>query len=167
VPRQVSLVGVGLLVTTAVEIVLFVLVARWLGVGPTVLLVLATSLLGGWLLRSAGLRAWRGLRAAATAGRPPGQEVSQGLLGLLSGLLLVLPGFLTDVLGLALLAPPVRRVAGRGVQRLAERRMPSALAGDVFGPRRVRVRRGPAHQPTPGGAPPPGEAPIEGEIVDR
>jgi UPF0716 protein FxsA len=167
VPRQVSLVGVGLLLTAIVEIVLFVLVARWLGIGPTILLVLATSLLGMWLLRSAGLRAWRGLRAAASAGRPPGQEVSQGLAGLLSGLLLALPGFLTDAVGLVLLAPPVRRLAGRGVQRVAERRMPSAVAGDVFGPRRVRVRRGPVHQPTAGGAPPPGETPIEGEIVDR
>jgi UPF0716 protein FxsA len=102
------------------------------------------------------------------AGRPPGPEVSRGLLGLLSGLLLVLPGFLTDLVGVVLLAPPVRRIAGRTVQRVAERRMPSGLAGDVFGPRRVRVRRGPVYEPTPGGPPTPsGDAPIEGEIVDR
>lgn len=167
VPRRLSTVGAGLLLTLLVEIVLFVLVARWLGVAPTILLVLATSLLGGWLLRRGGLRAWRGLRAAGVAGRPPGPEVSQGLLGLLSGALLVVPGFLTDLVGLVLLAPPVRRVAGRGVQRIAERRLSSATAGDLFGPRRVRVRRGPAYEPTPGAAPPPGGAPIEGEIVDR
>jgi UPF0716 protein FxsA len=156
------------LLTVVVEVALFILVAHWLGVGLTILLVLATSLLGAWLLRTAGLRAWRGLRAAGMAGRAPGPEVSRGLLGLLSGLLLVLPGFLTDLVGLVLLAPPVRRVAGRTVQRLAERRMPSGLAGDVFGPRRVRVRRGPAYQPAPDGPPAPsGDAPIEGEIVDR
>jgi len=150
-----------------VEIALFVVVTHWLGIGPTLLLVVATSLLGAWLLRTAGLRAWRGLREAGMAGRPPGREVSQGLLGLLSGLLLVLPGFLTDLVGLVLLAPPVRRLAGRGVTRVAERRMPSGLAGDVFGPRRVRVRRGPAYQPTPDGpAAPAADAPIEGEIVD-
>jgi UPF0716 protein FxsA len=151
-------VGIGLLVTVVVEIVLFVLVAHWIGVGLTILLVLATSLLGAWLLRESGIRAWRGLRAAGMAGRPPGPEVNQGLLGLLSGVLLVVPGFFTDLIGVALLAPPVRRVAGRGVQRIAERRMSSAAAGTVFGPRRVRVR--------PGGAPPDSE-PIEGEIVDQ
>jgi UPF0716 protein FxsA len=164
-PRA-SLVGVSLLLTVIVEIVLFILVAHWLGVGLTILLVLATSLLGAWIVRTAGLRAWRRLRAAGMAGRPPGPEVSRGLLGLLSGLLLVLPGFLTDAVGLALLAPPVQRVAGRGVQRIAERRMSSAAAGNLFGPRRVRVRRGEAYRPAPDGPPPPGDAPIEGEIVD-
>jgi UPF0716 protein FxsA len=158
VPQRVSLVGIGLLVTVVAEIVVFVLVAQWIGVALTILLVLASSLVGAWLLRNSGLRAWRGLREAGLAGRPPGPEVSQGLLGLLSGLLLVVPGFLTDLVGLALLAPPLRRLAGRGAQRAAERRMSSAAAGTVFGPRRVRVR--------PGGAPTDGE-PIEGEIVDR
>lgn len=157
-PQRTGLVGLGLLVTLVAEIVVFVLVAHWIGVGLTILLVLASSLVGAWLLRAAGLRAWRGLRAAGMAGRAPGPEVSQGLLGLLSGLLLVVPGFLTDVVGLVLLVPPVRRLAGHGAQRVAERRMSSAAAGTVFGPRRVRVR--------PGG--PPSEAePIEGEIVDR
>jgi UPF0716 protein FxsA len=154
----VSLVGIGLLLTVAVEIALFVLVAQWIGVGLTILLVLATSLLGTWLLRASGIRAWRGLRAAGMAGRPPGPELTQGLLGLLSGVLLVVPGFLTDLIGVALLAPPVRRVAGRGVQRIAERRISSGTAGTVFGPRRVRVRYG---------GPPTQSEPIEGEIVDR
>jgi UPF0716 protein FxsA len=88
--------------------------------------------------------------------------VSDGLLGLLGGVLLVVPGFLTDLVGLALLVPPVRRGARSGVRRLAERRVPSALAGDLFGPRRVRVRvrRGPPPPPDDAGAP------IEGEIVD-
>jgi UPF0716 protein FxsA len=140
------------------EIVIFVLVAHWLGVALTILLVLASSLVGAWLLRESGLRALRGLRSAGMSGRAPGAELSQGLLGLLSGLLLVVPGFLTDLAGLALLVPPVRRLAGRGAQRVAERRMSSATAGTVFGPRRVRVR--------PGGPPSEGE-PIEGEIVDR
>jgi UPF0716 protein FxsA len=157
VPQRVSLVGIGLLVAVVAEIVGFVLVAHWIGVALTILLVLASSLVGAWLLRNSGLRAWRGLREAGLAGRPPGREVTQGLLGLLSGLLLVVPGFLTDLVGLALLAPPVRHLAGRGAQRVAERRMSSATAGTVFGPRRVRVRPG---------VPTDGET-IEGEIVDR
>jgi UPF0716 protein FxsA len=160
---RVSLVGVGLLVTVVAEIVAFVLVAHWIGVGLTILLVLATSLLGAWMLRNAGLRAWRGLRDAGMTGQRPGPEVTQGLLGLLSGVLLVLPGFLTDLVGVALLAPPVRRVAGRGAQRVVERRVSSAAAGTLFGPRRVRVYTG---GPPSEAGPVEGE-PIEGEIVDR
>jgi UPF0716 protein FxsA len=158
VPQRVSLVGLGVLVTVVAEIVVFVLVAHWIGAALTILLVLASSLVGAWLLRQSGLRALRGLRSAGRSGRGPGPELSQGLLGVLSGLLLVVPGFLTDLVGLALLAPPVRRLAGRGAQRVAERRMSSAAAGTVFGPRRVRVRTG--------GRASEGE-PIEGEIVDR
>lgn len=156
--RRLALTVLGLLVVGVVEIALLVLAVRQLGVLLTVLLVLATSLLGGWLLRREGGRAWRALRTAATEGRPVGPEVTDGVVGLVSALLLVVPGFLTDLVGLALRVPVARRVAGAGVQRFAERRFSSALAGEVFGPRRVRVRRS---APVPAD-----ETPIEGEIVD-
>src|SRR5262249_30941779 len=120
----------------------------------------ATRVLGSGSLRREGTRAWQALRAAANAGQPVGQQASDGAVGLLSALLLVLPGFLTDAVGLALRLPVARRAAGAGVRGLAERRVNPALAGDLFGPRRVRVRRG---------TPPPAQddgAPIEGEIVD-
>ena len=76
--------------------------------------------------------------------------------------------------GLLLLVPPVRRLARAGVQRAAERRVSSMVAGDLFGPRRVRVRRGaPAAPPPVDGdrrRPPPAVdrrgGPIEGEIVE-
>jgi UPF0716 protein FxsA len=157
--QRLGLIALGLLLLAVAEIVLLVLVARQIGLALTLLLVLATALLGGWLLRREGIRAWRALRRASMDGRPPGAEVSDGLLGLLSGVLLLVPGFLTDLTGLALLVPPIRRVARSGVRRLAERRVPSTLAGDLFGPRRVRVRRGPPQ-------PPDDSTPIEGEIVD-
>ncbi|GAA5181004.1 hypothetical protein GCM10023322_14610 [Rugosimonospora acidiphila] len=163
--RVVGLAAIGLIVLIAAEIVAFVLVAHWLGALLAVVLLLALSLVGGGLLRREGARAWRRLRAAGMDGRPMGSDVSQGLLGLLGGLLLAVPGFITGVLGLALLVPPVRRLAGVGMQRLAERQLSSAVAGDLFGPRRVRVRPGqPLHDPQPSGAQ--RGAPIEGEIID-
>jgi len=158
-PRQrLGLIGIGLLVTAVIEITLLVLVAQRIGVGLTILLVLAGVLLGAWLLQREGVRAWRALRRATADGRPVGPEVSDGLVGLLSALLLVVPGFVTDVLGLALLVPPVRRGARVIVRRTVERRFSSAVAGDLFGPRqvRVKVRRGT----------PETDEPIEGEIVD-
>src|SRR5438874_9582765 len=115
--RRAGLVAGGLVALAILEIVAFVLVANWIGIGWTILLVLATSLLGGWLLRREGLRAWRAFREVAESGRPPGAEVSRGLLGLGGAMLLAVPGFITDLVGLALLLPPVRAAAGMGVQR--------------------------------------------------
>jgi UPF0716 protein FxsA len=158
--RRLALTVLGLLVVGVLEIALLVFVVHQVGVLLTVLLVLATSLLGGWLLRREGGRAWRALRAAANDGRPVGREVTDGVVGLAGALLLVIPGFLTDLVGLALRVPVARRVAGSGVQRFAERRFSSALAGEVFGPRRVRVRR---TAPVPADE---DDTPIEGEIVD-
>lgn len=159
--RWVFLAGV---VTAAAEVAVFILVGHWIGWGWTLLLVLAASLAGAALLQRESVEAWRRLREAARSGRPPGGQVIEGLVGLIGALLLAVPGLLTGVVGGLLLVPPLRRLAGREVERRAERRLPSATAGDLFGPRRVRVRVR-RDQPRPaepdGGAGPT----IEGEIV--
>ncbi|MET9302022.1 FxsA family protein [Micromonospora aurantiaca] len=177
--RGLKYVPPALLLFALLELTVFVLVGRAVGFGPAVLLVFGASLLGLVLLRREGMRAWRGFRAAAQAGRPPGAEVTDGLVGLLGALLLALPGLVSGVVGLLLLVPPLRRLAGGGVRRATERRVSSMVAGDLFGPRRVRVYRGaPQPAPEPAPAPSPGPAPspqpvtdpgkaIEGEIVDR
>ncbi|MFU8851832.1 FxsA family protein [Micromonospora sp. SL1-18] len=162
----------ALLLLALLELIVFILVGRGVGFGAALLLVLAASLLGLVLLRREGMRAWRGFRAAAESGQPPGPRVTDGLVGLAGALLLALPGLVTGAVGLLLLVPPVRRLARAGTQRAAERRVSSVVAGDLFGPRRVRVRRG-APQPPPTTMPPqqqqpvaePGAA-IEGEIVE-
>ncbi|MER7993036.1 FxsA family protein [Micromonospora chalcea] len=177
--RGLKYVPPALLLLALLELTVFVLVGRAVGFGAAVLLVFGASLLGLVLLRREGMRAWRGFRAAAQAGRPPGPEVTDGLVGLLGALLLAMPGLVSGVVGLLLLLPPMRRLAGGGVRRATERRVSSMVAGDLFGPRRVRVYRGaprptqqPAPSPSPGPAPTPqpvtdpGKA-IEGEIVDR
>ncbi|MFG1721343.1 FxsA family protein [Micromonospora chalcea] len=177
--RGLKYVPPALLLLTLLELAVFVLVGRAVGFGAAVLLVFGASLLGLVLLRREGMRAWRGFRAAAQAGRPPGPEVTDGLVGLLGALLLAMPGLFSGVVGLLLLLPPLRRVAGGGVRRATERRVSSMVAGDLFGPRRVRVYRGapqPTPQPTPSPSPGPAPSPqpvtdpgkaIEGEIVDR
>ncbi|MFK3984398.1 FxsA family protein [Micromonospora sp. NPDC050397] len=168
--RGLRLVPLALLLAVVVEISVFVLVGHAIGFGWTILLVLAASVLGLALLRREGMRAWRGFRSAAQAGTPPGGQVIDGLVGLLAGLLLAVPGLVSAAVGLLLVVPPVRVLARRGVQVATERRVSAMVAGDLFGPRRVRVRRG-APQPTPPAAdqPPPPPAAggaIEGEIVE-
>ncbi|PPA59257.1 FxsA family protein [Micromonospora chalcea] len=177
--RGLKYVPPALLLLALLELTVFVLVGRAVGFGAAVLLVFGASLLGLVLLRREGMRAWRGFRAAAQEGRPPGPEVTDGLVGLLGALLLAMPGLVSGVVGLLLLLPPMRRLAGGGVRRATERRVSSMVAGDLFGPRRVRVYRGapqPTPQPTPSPSPGPAPTPqpvtdpgkaIEGEIVDR
>ncbi|WBB68768.1 FxsA family protein [Micromonospora sp. WMMD812] len=170
--RGLRFVPLAMLVAVVLELAVFVLVGRAVGFGAAVLLVFAASLLGLALLRREGMRAWRGFRAAAESGQPPGRQVTDGLVGLLGALLLAVPGLVSGLVGLLLLVPPVRRLARGGVQRTAERRVSSMVAGDLFGPRRVRVRRGaPQPTPRPDTEQPPvvvdGGRAIEGEIVER
>ncbi|MEW2475001.1 FxsA family protein [Micromonospora gifhornensis] len=178
--RSLRFVPLALLVSVVAELAVFVLVGRAIGFGAATLLVFAASLLGMVLLRREGIRAWRGFREAAQSGRPPGRQVTDGLVGLLGALLLATPGLVSGLVGVVLLVPPVRKVARGGMQRAAERRVSSMTAGDLFGPRRVRVYRGApqpdeATRPEPTGpaAPRPPAAPvvdngqaIEGEIVE-
>lgn len=167
--RGLRFVPLALLLAALVELAVFVAVGRAAGFGIAVLAVFAASLLGMALLRREGMRAWRGFQTAARAGQPPGTQVTDGLVGLLGALLLATPGLLSGALGLVLLVPPVRRLARAGARRTAERRVSSMVAGDLFGPRRVRVHRGTPQQQQPAAAEPTvvdGGQPIEGEIVE-
>jgi UPF0716 protein FxsA len=92
----------------AAELFVAIKVAEAIGVLATVLLLLVTWPLGTWVLRAQGRAAWRRLGAAVTAGRSPGREVLDGVLILLGGLLLIVPGFLSDALGAIALFPPTR-----------------------------------------------------------
>lgn len=90
------------------EIYVAILVAEAIGVLPMVLLLIAGWPLGLWALRSQGRVAWRRLGDAVAAGRAPGREVLNGALVVLGGMLMLVPGFITDVLGAVLLLPPTR-----------------------------------------------------------
>lgn len=123
------------------EIVALIAVGQLIGLSWAVLVLLLASLAGLILLRREGLRAWRGFQQALAAGQPPGRQVTDGLVGLGGALLLTVPGLLTGAAGLVLLAPPVRALAREKVRAGAERRMPAARAGQLFGPRWVRVHQ--------------------------
>ncbi len=102
------------------EIIVILQVGAAIGGWWTAGLLVADSLLGAWLLRVEGRRAWREFRVALEEGRWPGDEVAQGALVIVGGTLLLTPGFLTDVLGFLFLLGPTRRiVAGRIRARVA------------------------------------------------
>jgi len=99
------------------ELFVAVKVAEAIGVLLTILLLVASWPVGSWLLRSTGRHAWQRLSAAVAGGRPPGRPVIDGALGLAGGVLFLVPGFITDVLGAALLLSPIRALARRAIER--------------------------------------------------
>lgn len=96
---------VAFLLLPLVEIALFVLVGGWIGLWPTLALVVGTTIGGALLLRSLGRRAVEDLRRGTGRGMAPGDLALKAM----AGMLLILPGFLTDTCGLLLLVPPLRR----------------------------------------------------------
>ena len=104
------------------ELFVAIKVAEAIGVLLTVILLLASWPIGMWLTKAEGRAAWRRLSAAAAAGRPPGREGIDGALVLAGGLLLIVPGFITDVLGLVLLAP-TRKLAREVIARNFQSRL--------------------------------------------
>ncbi|MEV6687571.1 FxsA family membrane protein [Streptomyces sp. NPDC051130] len=129
------------------EIWLLSLVAGAAGGFTVALLVIGGMLLGGVVIKRAGRRAFRNLTAGfqqAQQGKAPtAQQPGQGnALVMLAGLLLILPGLLSDAVGLLLLLPPVRALAARRFARSLERSMTSASGGFGAAYQQVRI-----HQP--------------------
>lgn len=127
------------------EIAVIVLAARWLGGWVVFWLMVATSLLGGWVVRNEGIRAWTALSEAVRAGRAPERGKHASRAAIAGGFLLMLPGFITDLVGAALVLPPTRGPTTRLLSRF---------------------RPAPAVRPGPYAGPPPRAEVIQGEIVD-
>ncbi len=92
------------------EVAVLVATGRLIGGWPTVGLMLATSLLGAWLTQREGRRTWTALRRAFAENRMPTGELADGVLIMIGGLFLLLPGFISDVIGLICLLPFTRPV---------------------------------------------------------
>jgi UPF0716 protein FxsA len=106
-----------------VELYVILQVGDAIGAVPTILILVADSLLGSWLLRSQGRAVWRQFNATMAAGRVPHRELLDGVAVIFGGAFLITPGFITDVIGLALLIPPTRSVIRRFVVGRIGRRL--------------------------------------------
>jgi len=124
------------LVVPVVEIYVIVQVGQEIGVLPTVGLLVVESLVGAWLVKREGHRAWQALKAAVGRGRLPSGELADAALVLVGGTLLLTPGFVTDVFGFFLVLPLTRPLARRLLAVLAARRAATVVrrAGRSRGP---------------------------------
>lgn len=120
---------IALLVVPLVEIYMIVQVGQSIGALPTILLLIADGVLGAWLVRREGRRAWAALQQAIGSGRMPSKELADGALVLVGGTLLLTPGFLTDIVGFFLLLPFTRPIARRSVIAFATRWFGKAVVG--------------------------------------
>lgn len=98
------------LVVPIVELAVIIQVGQWLGVLPTLVILILMSIIGATLMKHEGLGVLRRAQLQVRAGRAPGREVADGFLIVLGGALMLTPGFVTDGVGMALLLPPVRAV---------------------------------------------------------
>lgn len=122
------ILGFFFLIVPLIELAILIEVGQQIGVGPTILLLIAMSILGAFLAKREGLAVWTRFRATLARGEVPSNELIDGVLVLFGAALLLTPGFLTDVLGIALLIPAsragVRRVVMKSGGWLVAKRFP-------------------------------------------
>ena len=127
------------LVVPLIELAIIIQVGQSIGLVWTIVILVADSVLGSLLVRSQGRTAWRRFTEAIQAGRPPAREVMDGVLVIGGGALLLTPGFVSDLVGIALLLPPTRAVVRRIVLRRVMKRMTASLTGAAAGAPRARA----------------------------
>lgn len=134
-------------VVPLVEIWTILQVGRVIGPWWTIALLVLDSIIGSWIIRREGGRAWAALREALNAGRMPASELADAALILIGGTLMLTPGFVTDGVGILLILPMTRPVARRMLTTVVERRL---LAG------------GNSRRP----GPPAGGPVVQGDVID-
>jgi UPF0716 protein FxsA len=117
------------------EVTLLLRLGEQLGALPTLGLLVLSALLGMSLARSEGARVMRQVQAALAQGRMPDEAMVSGALVVAGGALLVVPGVITDVVGLLLLFPPSRRLVSRRLRRSFEGRVVQMGGMGPFPPR--------------------------------
>lgn len=153
---------VAFVVVPLVEIFVLIQVGQVIGPGWTILLLIGDSILGTWLIRREGGRAWAALRTALNSGRMPAKELADGALILIGGTLMLTPGFVTDLLGIVLILPFTRPFARRALTGVVTRRLIGAGAA-AYMPR-TGPQSAPGNQQRP--HPNPDGPVVEGEVVD-
>jgi UPF0716 protein FxsA len=105
------------------EIYVLLQVGHAIGALNTLGLLILISIVGAWLAKREGVGVLRRMQAAINAGRVPGTELIDGFLILLAAALMLTPGFLTDIVAILLLLPPVRAGMRRTLRRVLARRI--------------------------------------------
>lgn len=104
-------------VAPLIELGVVIAVADWIGILPTIALLIAMSAFGVWLVKREGVGVMRRTLLALDRGEVPGAELLDGSMLAIAGLLCIVPGFISGIIGLLLLIGPIRRPVGRRLVR--------------------------------------------------
>jgi UPF0716 protein FxsA len=163
-----ALLAVLLVAIPILEVWLLVQVGQSLGLLSTVLILLVEVIVGLLLMRHEGSRAWKALNDAFTKGKVPTGELADAALILVGGVLLMLPGFLTDVIGFVFLLRWTRPFARKLIAFFVARRI-NRLGIPAMRARLDRenlIEGETAESPSPGGREPKDLTIISGEIEE-
>jgi UPF0716 protein FxsA len=158
------------IVVPIVELYVIVQVADVIGVLETIALLIVVAILGSWLLKRQGMAAWSRFRLAMAEGRVPTEEITDGMMIMFGGALLLTPGFVSDALGFVLLFPPTRAVvkaaSRRTIKRWVLRR--TGTSG-IYAARVIRVERDAKKSERPPGSAPSDKHPaaLEDDSPDK
>ena len=111
------------IIVPILEIYVIIQVGQVIGAWWTIVLLIADSIFGSWLIRREGRRAWAALNTALQSGRMPATELADGGLILVGGTLMLAPGFVTDAVGILMILPFTRPLARRLLTRVVSRRV--------------------------------------------
>jgi UPF0716 protein FxsA len=149
-----------------VEIYVIIQIGQVIGAWWTILLLIADSIFGSWLIKREGGKAWRALGTALEERRMPHRELADGVLILVGGTLMLTPGFVTDIFGVLCILPITRPIGRRLLAGVISRRLVGATypttGGGPWGSSgptgdRTRQRPGPDD---------PDDGVVQGEVVD-
>ena len=133
-----------------IEIALFIQVGGFIGLWPTLIIVVLTAALGTWLLRIQAQGVILSLKASAEQGLDPTPNLVHGILVFVSALLLLTPGFFTDAVGLSLMSPHVREWVIHWFGRQFANQAYSVVSGGTSkGPHSVEIIEGQAEDIDP------------------
>ncbi|TDD62421.1 FxsA family protein [Actinomadura darangshiensis] len=120
------LIVLAFLLVPVLEILVLIQVGEVIGAWPTVGLLIAETALGAWIVRREGRRAFRALQDTVQRGVLPDRELADAALVMAGGMLVLFPGFITDVLGFAFMLPFTRPLVRRALSAFAARRTRAA-----------------------------------------
>ncbi len=147
-------------VVPVAEVYLLIQVGQVIGGWWTVVLLLGSGFLGGYLVKHEGARAWRALQTALSERRMPARELADGALVLVGGTLLLTPGFITDFVGFACILPLTRPLMRGALTRIVTRKLAGGSSYAAFTAR--RPGEGPQARQSPGTD----DSVVRGDVVD-
>jgi UPF0716 protein FxsA len=149
------LLVVAFVVVPIIEIYVIIQVGQVIGAWWTILLLIADSIFGSWLVKREGGKAWAALQVALNERRLPHRELADGVLILVGGTLMITPGFVSDIFGILCILPFTRPIGRRILAGMLSRRLLGVSMNTAGGASAPGARRRPGTDDV-----------VRGEVVD-